>query len=127
MTQIAIVGAGIAGLACARKLAKAGVNSVVFDKGRGVGGRVATRRSGDFQFDHCAPYFTATADDFDTYLRGLIGTGHAAPWVDDKGHAWTVGKLGMSGIAKGMALRLDDWLGTQITAIHADQARWCLQ
>ena len=127
MTQIAIVGAGIAGLACARKLAKAGVHSVVFDKGRGVGGRVATRRSGDLQFDHGAPYVTATADDFDTCLRGLIGTGHAAPWVDDKGHAWTVGKPGMSGIAKGMALGLDVRLGTQISAIHADQARWRLQ
>ena len=52
MTQIAIIGAGIAGLACARKLAQAGVHAVVFDKGRGIGGRVATRRAGDLRFDH---------------------------------------------------------------------------
>jgi predicted NAD/FAD-dependent oxidoreductase len=127
MTQIAIVGAGVSGLACARKLAQAGVHAVVFDKGRGIGGRVATRRSGDLRFDHGAPYVTATGDDFDTCLRELIGTGHAAPWVDDKGHAWTVGTPGMSSIAKGMAVGLDVRLGTQITAIHADQAEWRLQ
>ena len=127
MTQIAIIGAGIAGLACARKLAQAGVHAVMFDKGRGIGGRVATRRSGDLRFDHGAPYVTATGGDFDTCLSGLIGTGHAAPWVDDKGNAFTVGKPGMSGIAKGLAVGLDVRLGTQITAIHADQAGWRLQ
>lgn len=127
MTQIAIIGAGIAGLACARKLAQAGVQAVVFDKGRGIGGRVATRRAGDLRFDHGAPYVAATGDGFDTCLRELIGTGRAAPWVDDTGHAWTVGKPGMSGISKGMAVGLDVRLSTQITAIHADQAGWRLQ
>ena len=127
MTQIAIIGAGIAGLACARKLAQAGVQAVVFDKGRGIGGRVATRRAGDLRFDHGAPYVAATGDGFDTSLRELIGTGRAAPWVDDTGHAWTVGKPGMSGISKGMAVGLDVRLSTQITAIHADQAGWRLQ
>ena len=127
MTQVAIIGAGIAGLACARKLAQAGVSAVVFDKGRGLGGRVATRRAGDWRFDHGAPYVTATSDDFDTCLRELIGTGYAARWVDDKGHAWTVGKPGMSSIAKGMAVGLDVRLGTQIKAINADKAGWRLQ
>ena len=46
MTSVIIVGAGIAGLACARSLADAGMNPVVLDKGRGLGGRVATRRAG---------------------------------------------------------------------------------
>jgi len=127
MTQIAIIGAGIAGLACARKLTQAGVQAVVFDKGRGIGGRVATRRAGDLRFDHGAPYVVATSDGFDTCLRELIGTGHAAPWVDDTGYARTVGTPGMSAIAKGMAVGLDVRLSTQITTIHADQAGWCLQ
>ena len=45
MTRVAIIGAGISGLACARQLVKSGVSVVVFDKGRGIGGRVATRRA----------------------------------------------------------------------------------
>lgn len=49
--RVGVVGAGIAGLAAARRLTAAGHNVVVWDKGRGVGGRVATRRIGDFAFD----------------------------------------------------------------------------
>ena len=52
MTRVAIIGAGMSGLACARQLTKAGVSVVVFDKGRGIGGRVVTRQAGDLQFDH---------------------------------------------------------------------------
>lgn len=42
--HIAIVGAGIAGLACARVLADAGHRVTVYEKSRGVGGRMSTRR-----------------------------------------------------------------------------------
>ena len=42
-----IVGAGISGLITARRLADAGVSAMVFDKGRSVGGRLATRRIED--------------------------------------------------------------------------------
>jgi renalase len=53
--KIAIIGAGIAGLACARRLSDAGLNLVVFDKGRKAGGRTATRCvAGGIQFDHGA-------------------------------------------------------------------------
>ena len=54
MIPVVIIGAGMAGLACARHLADAGLAVVLLDKGRGVGGRVATRRVGDMQFDHGA-------------------------------------------------------------------------
>ena len=43
--NIAVLGAGIAGAAAARRLADAGMDVRVFDKGRGVGGRMATRQS----------------------------------------------------------------------------------
>ncbi|WP_230945853.1 FAD-dependent oxidoreductase [Burkholderia vietnamiensis] len=42
--HVAIVGAGIAGLACARVLADAGHRVTVYEKSRGVGGRMSTRR-----------------------------------------------------------------------------------
>ena len=90
MTRVAIIGAGISGLACARQLAKAGVSVVVFDKGRGIGGRVATRRAGDLQFDHGAPFVRAQRDDFSALLASLTVDGSAVPWTDDKGVTWTV-------------------------------------
>jgi len=71
--RIAVVGAGLAGATCARQLADAGAEVQVFDKSRGVGGRLATRRialaeaDGSLRtagFDHGAPAFTAQAAPF---------------------------------------------------------------
>ena len=45
LERVAVVGAGIAGLAAARRLAAAGVEVTVFDKARRPGGRLATRRA----------------------------------------------------------------------------------
>ena len=56
--QIAVVGAGLAGIACARTLAQAGHRVHLFEKSRGVGGRMATRESPFGSFDHGAQYFT---------------------------------------------------------------------
>jgi hypothetical protein len=49
--KVAIVGAGIAGLSCARELTARGASPTVFEKSRGPGGRCATRRSGHFFWD----------------------------------------------------------------------------
>jgi len=66
--QIAIVGAGMAGAACARTLSASGAQVTLFDKSRGVGGRLSTRRTvwtdaqgaeQPVQFDHGATHFTA--------------------------------------------------------------------
>jgi renalase len=64
MTDIINIGAGVAGLACARRLADAGLHVTVIDKGRGVGGCVATRRAGELLFDHGAPYARAHGGEF---------------------------------------------------------------
>ena len=71
--RIAVIGAGVAGAACAAGLLRAGVDVTVFDKSRGVGGRMATRRtqwatadgiSHAAEFDHGCPQFTATRPRF---------------------------------------------------------------
>jgi hypothetical protein len=54
MYQFAVVGAGAAGLAAARALAKRGIQSVIFEKSRGLGGRAATRRVRGCTIDHGA-------------------------------------------------------------------------
>jgi monoamine oxidase len=43
-SQVAIIGAGLAGLSCASALAKAGMQVKVFEKSRGLAGRMSTRK-----------------------------------------------------------------------------------
>jgi len=57
--HFAIIGAGMAGITCARTLVQAGHQVTVFDKSRGLGGRMATRSSAFGSFDHGVQYFTA--------------------------------------------------------------------
>lgn len=75
----AVIGAGLAGLTAANILAKSFKVSV-FDKARGVGGRLSTRYQDNYQFDHGAQYFRAYTDAFKTALDPLIKEGIVQPW-----------------------------------------------
>lgn len=67
--NIAILGAGMAGIACARTLVQAGHAVTVFDKSNRVGGRMASRASPFGTFDHGAQYFTVRDARFDLALQ----------------------------------------------------------
>jgi renalase len=127
MTDIINIGAGVAGLACARRLADAGLHVTVIDKGRGVGGCVATRRAGELLFDHGAPYARAHGGEFTNVLRGLCDNGHVAAWSDSTGEMLTVGTPGMSAIPKGMAAGLDVHLATQVRTVVPNGSGWSVQ
>ncbi|TNC08952.1 FAD-dependent oxidoreductase [Methylobacterium terricola] len=78
---MAIIGAGIAGAAAAHRLRGAGRSVVVLDKGRGPGGRMATRRGPEgLRFDHGAQYFTARDPRFIALVQGWTARGVAASW-----------------------------------------------
>lgn len=81
MSRIAVVGAGIAGLACARTLRDAGHDVRVFEKSRSVGGRMATRRTDRGTFDHGAQYFTVRDPVFRRAIDGWLGAGVIAPYA----------------------------------------------
>jgi len=55
--EIAVIGAGAAGLACAERLAERGLLVQVYDKGRRPGGRIALRNRMGLRFEHGAPGF----------------------------------------------------------------------
>jgi predicted NAD/FAD-dependent oxidoreductase len=62
MMRVVIVGAGICGLVAGRRLADSDVDVVLVDKGRSVGGRLATRRIGDATVDHGARSTTGSIE-----------------------------------------------------------------
>jgi renalase len=78
--RIAVVGAGLAGLACADELARDGFAVTVFDKGRAAGGRLATRRVGAHTFDLGAQYFTVRDSRFAEQVERWRRAGACAPW-----------------------------------------------
>ena len=90
--RIAIVGAGIAGLSCAHALQADGNTVTVFDKGRGPGGRMATRRVdtalGTIAFDHGAQYFTARDPAFVQTVVRWSEESVAARWPAAGDDAW---------------------------------------
>jgi renalase len=131
-SSFAMIGAGMAGLACARRLHASGARVAVFDKARGVGGRMATRRvettAGPAQFDHGAQYFTARDPAFQDMLAtageavaawphnlARLIKGKSEPQADEPRF---VGAPGMSALAKTLAQTLDVRLAQRVAAIQ---------
>jgi predicted NAD/FAD-dependent oxidoreductase len=78
-TRIAVIGAGIAGLALAQRL-KNYADVVVYEKARGVGGRMSARYADPFYFDHGTQYFTARRKAFQQFLTPFMDAGIVAEW-----------------------------------------------
>ena len=76
--HIAIIGAGMAGVTCARTLVQAGHRVTVFEKNANVGGRMATLPSAFGSFDPGTQYFTVRDDRFAKALATVPGL--CRPW-----------------------------------------------
>ncbi|SNS17336.1 NAD(P)/FAD-dependent oxidoreductase [Tropicimonas sediminicola] len=125
--DIAIIGAGLAGLACARALTDAGAGVVVLEKSRGVGGRLATRRAeGGLQFDHGAQFVTSRQPGFASILHETGCAKRAAEWEDGSGAGHVVGVPGMNALAKHLASGLDIWTGVHARRVEPASVGWSI-
>ena len=120
--DVLILGAGICGLTIAQDLEIDGKLSwLMLDKGRSVGGRMATRRIGGHRFDHGAQFFTARSDVFKRYVETWVKDGAVKEWTkgfnhhfhvhdlsNDDGHSRYAGVGGMNQIAKYLAAKLPE-------------------
>ncbi len=78
--DVLIIGAGLAGLTAAAALASDGKQVLLVDKGRSVGGRLATRRIGAAVLDHGAQFFTARSEEFSRVVDSWQADGVISEW-----------------------------------------------
>lgn len=120
--QVAVIGAGIAGAACAHTLSRAGIRVRVFDKGRGLGGRLATRRTEGWQWDHGVQSITAKDPAFAEWVDGL------PDWSADQPELGKVGAPTQNQMIKGLLDGISTQLSTQVNEIfRGEQGDWAVR
>ena len=126
--SVAVVGAGLSGLMCARTLVDHGVPVTLFDKGRMPGGRTAAKRLSDGRFaDHGAPKLEIADPRLSPYRAAWHESGVLCDWLPD-GHdaAWQVACPTTRGLAQHLAEQLDVRQGTAVTELQRDRHGWLL-
>ncbi len=127
-----IIGGGISGLIAAKTLHHQGISVTILDKGRGIGGRLATRRlnygnSQEGVIDYGAPHFTAQSPTFQNMLQEWLELGLVKVWStgfnrDNK--TYYCGVENNRAIAKYLARDLDVHTSTRVTRLEWRNTHW---
>ncbi|WP_229074534.1 NAD(P)/FAD-dependent oxidoreductase [Actinoplanes sp. DH11] len=128
--DVVVVGAGVAGLSCARALAGGGARVRVLERGRVAGGRLASKRYGGRYADIGAAYFVADDPAFAAQAESWRSRGLARPWTDtlrvypggdpSTGPVRWAAPGGLRSLATDLADGLDVRLSTRVDAIPGD-------
>ena len=129
-----VVGAGISGVMCAKKLHDSGQNILVVDKGRNFGGRMSTKKYSGAIFDHGAQFFTSKTEVFKNYCNSWYDHDVIDIWFDSdlsgksKNHhpRWFC-KKGMNSLAKYIASDFEVLRSTCIEKISRSNRCWNLR
>ncbi len=134
MQNVAVIGAGLAGLTAAHELQGRGACVQVFEKSRGLGGRLATRHADDVQIDHGAQYLTVRGPAFRDFIQQAHDAGAAGLWTPSasedakrEGAEWWVGRPGMRDIVQPLASGLEISYATRIVEISGEPGDWRLR
>ncbi|MFI4939059.1 MAG: NAD(P)/FAD-dependent oxidoreductase [Burkholderiales bacterium] len=141
--NIAVVGAGLAGLVCARQLQEQGNQVVVYEKSDEIGGRMSTRQTELGGFDYGAQYFTASSENFKKAIVEWRKAGWVSAWEGklvslENGVSKPAGRSaerlkqryvavpGMSALGQQLAQGLDMRTGQLVKRIEAHGDQWLL-
>ena len=132
--DVLIIGAGISGLLSARELQAAGRSVCVLDKGRGLGGRMATRLMAGGRFDHGAQFFTTREPEFQKIVQQGLAAGVIREWFrhgsEDRssvGHSRYCGVHGMTDLPKFLAQGIEVHNSQQVSDLARDSGRWIVR
>ena len=133
-TDVLIIGAGISGLLCATELQRQGYSVCLLDKGRGVGGRMTTRRMQGARLDHGAQFFTARDSRFQAYIDEWMDAGIVREWFrhlpgesEGPGHPRYCGVGGMNAVPKFLARNLDVHCTERVNCLVRNIDHWVAQ
>jgi hypothetical protein len=102
---------------------------LVLDKGRSVGGRLASRRISEATFDHGAQFITARTPWFTGVIEECRDAGVVKEWCRgfaepaDRHARWR-GHPTITAVAKYLARGLEILLERQVVALRCSEARW---
>lgn len=130
-----IVGGGLSGLVAATYLHSQGVKATVLDKGRGIGGRLATRRlshpqSGEGRVDYGVQYITARTEAFQEWIEQWLQLGIIVPWasvgreVSEKSQPKYRGVEGIRSITRYLSADLDIQTKTKVVSLQRTEENW---
>ncbi|HWS33758.1 MAG TPA: FAD-dependent oxidoreductase [Actinoplanes sp.] len=128
--DVVVVGAGIAGLSCARALADGGARVRVLERGRVAGGRLASKRIDGRYADIGAAYLVADDPEFTAQVESWRSRGLIRPWTDTlrvhPGGADTSGPLrwaapgGLRSLAEDLATGLEVRVSSPVATLDFD-------
>lgn len=117
----------MAGITTAHILSENGLSPTIFEKSRGIGGRLATRREQNgFSFDHGAQFITARTDAFKTFTAKAIDQKTLKSWQPGDRTDWFVGTPSMNAFLKPHSEHLDIRLQSSVTEIKRHYKKWQL-
>ena len=128
-TDILIVGAGMSGVAAASSLVPTGFRTLVIDKSMKIGGRLASKKLGNAQFDYGAQFMTAREPQFLSLMEecekiGLIKQWFTSGSEHQQNHPRWCGLTGMTAVAKYLAGSLHFQPGLRLTTIECVEDKW---
>jgi renalase len=125
--SVAIIGAGLAALSCARHLQQAGLTPRLFEADTQPGGRVSSVRHDQIVFDDGAQFLTVRTPVMQAQLQRWLDTGVAAQWsVAGQADRWYVGVPDMRALARDLADGLDIQYATPVASLQRHGRQWRL-
>jgi renalase len=129
-----VLGAGMAGVTCAKTLRDEGEDVVVFDKARGPSGRMASRRSEKGSFDHGAPLFRVRNGEFQSAVDQWVSEGLVTRWAPSwsgdsslSAFEWYTAQPRMSALLRRLSEGVECRWEERACGVHRSEGQWVVE
>lgn len=125
-SDVIIIGAGMTGIAAGIAFQSLGEKPILLDKGKGFGGRMATRRIEASSFDHGAQYIQPSLR-FLNWLQQNSSSNQLSTWNFASSKKIFIAPQGMSSLAKDLSKTLKVQLNSKVTTLKRHNEAWLVE